>query len=61
MACYHQTCDAWSPSLDFAGAAQDADLFGAVARGLANGRDWPEWNPGSEFGAVRAETASALR
>ncbi|HYE27970.1 MAG TPA: M28 family metallopeptidase [Allosphingosinicella sp.] len=59
--CYHQTCDEWRPDLDFTGAAQDVALFYDIGRDLAFGGDWPEWNAGSEFRAIRARTASARR
>ena len=59
--CYHQTCDEWRPDLDFAGAAQDVALFYDIGRELAFGRDWPEWNPESEFRAIRERTAAARR
>ena len=42
--CYHQTCDAWAPSWDLRGAAQEAELFYAIGARLANSRDWPQWN-----------------
>jgi len=57
--CYHQTCDAWSPSWNLAGAAQEAELFYAIGDRLANSREWPQWNPTSEFAKVRAKSASA--
>lgn len=57
--CYHQTCDAWSPSWDLRGAAQEADLFYAIGYRLANSRAWPRWNPTSEFAAIRAQSDSA--
>lgn len=56
MRCYHQTCDAWTPELDFTGAAQDVMLVHHVASRLANGRDWPEWRAESEFRAVRGQS-----
>ncbi|MBX7248843.1 MAG: M28 family peptidase [Caulobacteraceae bacterium] len=56
---YHQPSDAWNPAWRFDGAAQDLQLAFDVTRRLANSRDWPGWNPGSEFGAVRE--ASAVR
>ena len=61
MRCYHQTCDAWSPGWDLRGAAADAQALYAVGQGLANSRDWPAWREGSEFAAVRAESAAARR
>jgi len=56
--CYHQTCDAWSPGWNLAGAAQEAELFYAIGARLANSRDWPQWRPTSEFAKVRAQSAS---
>jgi len=55
-ACYHQTCDAWSPSWNLGGAVQEAALFQAIGARLANSRQWPAWKPGSEFGKVRQES-----
>jgi len=56
--CYHQTCDAWSPSWNLDGAAQEAELFYAIGARLANGREWPQWSQGSEFRKVREESAA---
>ena len=56
--CYHQTCDAWAPTWNLQGAAQEAELFYAIGARLANSREWPQWNPTSEFAKVRAESAS---
>jgi Zn-dependent M28 family amino/carboxypeptidase len=61
MRCYHQTCDAWEPTWDLRGAAQDVDLFRAIGAKLASGRAWPEWRDGSEFKGVRRETAGERR
>ena len=57
--CYHQTCDAWAPTWNLKGAAQEAELFYAIGARLANSRDWPQWRPSSEFAKVRAQSASA--
>jgi Zn-dependent M28 family amino/carboxypeptidase len=56
--CYHQTCDAWSPDWNLAGAAQDVDLVYEAGRGIANSPAWPSWSAGSEFRAVREATAA---
>ena len=53
MACYHQACDAWSPTWDLIGAARDVDLAYAVGRDLAFSNAWPKWSAGSEFRAAR--------
>ncbi|WP_205480114.1 M28 family metallopeptidase [Sphingomonas arenae] len=59
--CYHQTCDAWSPDWDLRGAAQEAELMYSIGARLANSREWPGWQSGSEFGQVREKSAAARR
>jgi len=59
--CYHQTCDSWDPDWDLRGAAQDIELFRAIIQDLGNSRRWPEWKAGSEFKAVREQSADARR
>jgi Zn-dependent M28 family amino/carboxypeptidase len=59
--CYHQTCDSWSPNWDLRGAAQEAELFYAIGSRLANDREWPKWNPQSEFAKVRQESAASRK
>ena len=56
--CYHQACDAWSADWNLDGAVQEAELFYAIGARLANGREWPGWKQGSEFGKVRRESVS---
>jgi Zn-dependent M28 family amino/carboxypeptidase len=56
--CYHKACDAWSADWNLLGAAQDVALVYEMARDLVDSRQWPTWNPGSEFGAVREKTKS---
>jgi len=56
--CYHQVCDNWTPAWDLRGAAADVALLLDAGGRLANSKAWPDWNPGSEFKAVRAETAA---
>jgi Zn-dependent M28 family amino/carboxypeptidase len=58
--CYHQTCDRWDASWDLRGAAQDIDLFAAVADRLANSREWPTWAQASEFKAA-GDALAAIR
>lgn len=57
--CYHQTCDAWSPDWDLRGAAQDIELFRTIIEELGNSTRWPQWKAGSEFKAIRAQSADA--
>ena len=59
--CYHQPCDAWSPDWDRRGAAQDASLAWRIGRELAFSQAWPQWRSGSEFRAVREESATQRR
>ena len=54
--CYHQTCDEWSPDWDLRGAIMDMELFHTIVRELGDSRRWPQWNPGSEFRAVRTKS-----
>jgi Zn-dependent M28 family amino/carboxypeptidase len=59
--CYHQACDNWSPAWDLRGAAADVALLLDAGGKLANSTAWPDWNDGSEFKAVRAETKADRR
>ncbi|TPG13565.1 M28 family metallopeptidase [Sphingomonas oligophenolica] len=61
MKCYHQTCDMWDPSWDLRGAADDVGLYLTIGQRLANSRSWPTWRGGSEFKAIREQTAAARR
>ena len=56
--CYHQTCDAWDPYWDLRGAVMDVELFHTIIRDLGDSRRWPQWKPGSEFRAIREESAA---
>jgi Zn-dependent M28 family amino/carboxypeptidase len=56
--CYHQTCDAWDPDWDLRGAVMDVELFHTIIRDLGDSRRWPQWKPGSEFRAIREESAA---
>lgn len=59
--CYHQTCDVWDPEWDLRGAAQDIESFRLIVEDLANSKRWPDWKPGSEFKAIREQSADARR
>src|SRR6478609_9560778 len=41
---YHQPSDEWSPTWDFRGMAEDANLLHMLGRDLANSRAWPDWS-----------------
>ncbi len=57
--CYHQTCDAWSPDWDLRGAADDIALFRIILEDLGNSKRWPKWKSGSEFKAIREQSAES--
>ena len=56
---YHKPSDEYSPDWDLSGAADNVVLFFDVATVLANSRDWPNWNAGTEFKAKRDESSAA--
>jgi Zn-dependent M28 family amino/carboxypeptidase len=56
--CYHQPCDAWTPEWNLDGAVMDIDLVRRLAVELAGSDRWPDWKDGSEFKAVRAQSAA---
>lgn len=58
---YHQQKDEWSESLDFSGEAQDVQLIYTVSRALASSTRWPQWRAGSEFKALRDQSAERRR
>jgi Zn-dependent M28 family amino/carboxypeptidase len=51
---YHQTTDEFDPAWTFAGTAQEARVAYELGRALADDGSWPGWNPGTEYGGVRA-------
>jgi len=59
--CYHQPCDAWTPSWDPAGHAADTLLVYDLGLELANSRTWPTWEDGSEFRKARQQSEAARR
>ncbi|MCW0200007.1 M20/M25/M40 family metallo-hydrolase [Sphingopyxis sp.] len=57
--CYHQACDAWDASWNLDGAVQDIQIFYRIGDELARSAKWPQWKPGSEFKAIRDQSAAA--
>lgn len=55
MKCYHQTCDRWTETSNFEGAAEDVKLLLLMGKDLAFSDRWPEWLPNSEFKTKRAQ------
>lgn len=56
---YHKPSDEYSKDMDLRGAAMDVDLFFSVGQALANSDNWPQWNEGSEFKAIREASLNA--
>lgn len=56
---YHQPADEWSADLDFSGLVADLEVLEALGRRIAASGEWPEWKSGSEFKAVREQSAAA--
>jgi Zn-dependent M28 family amino/carboxypeptidase len=51
---YHTPQDEYKPErYDLSGVVQDAQLLYKVGLNLANSKEWPKWNEGSEFKAIR--------
>ena len=59
--CYHQACDAWGPDWNLDGAVQDISLFYTIGDELARSARWPGWKDGSEFKAIRDQSAAARK
>ena len=59
--CYHQACDAWGPDWNLDGAVQDIALFYTIGDELARSDRWPGWKAGSEFKAIRDQSAAARK
>ena len=49
---YHQASDEWLPSWDLRGEVMSLSLLHGLGRTLANSRNWPAWQEGSEFKAI---------
>ncbi|HEU0098521.1 MAG TPA: M28 family metallopeptidase [Allosphingosinicella sp.] len=50
---YHQPSDEYDPRWDWSGAIRDLEIYWMIGRELADSTDWPNWNPGDEFRAIR--------
>ena len=54
--CYHQPCDQFDPAWTFAGTVQEATVAYVLGNDVANSSDWPTWNAGNEYEALRGKT-----
>lgn len=50
---YHKVSDEVKPDWDLTGAIEDLQLLFVVGHEIAQGNEWPEWKPGTEFKAKR--------
>ncbi len=50
---YHQPSDEYDPKWNWEGAIRDLEIYWLIGRELADSTDWPNWNPGDEFRAIR--------
>ncbi len=53
---YHKPADKFDPDWDMKAAVADAEALLQVGLQVANGENWPEWKPGTEFRAIREES-----
>lgn len=58
---YHRPSDEFSGDWNMEGALKDLGLLFEVGRRLAYSAAWPQWKTGSEFKAVREQTAANRR
>lgn len=50
---YHTPRDKFDPNWDLRGAVQDLQIAYDVGKALADSHDWPDWNQGNQFRAIR--------
>ncbi|MCF6274194.1 MAG: M28 family metallopeptidase [Robiginitomaculum sp.] len=52
---YHAPSDEYDNSWDLSGIEQMTEIFYELGNGIANSRDWPNWNETAEFRSLRDE------
>ncbi len=55
---YHQPADEWQADWTFAGMVHDLPMLYTLGRQLAESNEWPNWGTGSEFRAIRDQSAA---
>ncbi len=50
---YHRVSDEYHADWNVSGALDDLQLYFQIGTAISNGSDWPNWNDGSEFKALR--------
>ncbi|MFN3388468.1 MAG: M28 family metallopeptidase [Allosphingosinicella sp.] len=56
---YHGPKDEYDESWDWSGAIRELQIFWQIGRELATTTDWPNWNEGDEFRAIRDRSRAA--
>jgi Zn-dependent M28 family amino/carboxypeptidase len=56
---YHKPADNYDPNWDLSGVIEDVQALYAVGKRLADESTFPQWLPGSQFGAVREASLKA--
>jgi Zn-dependent M28 family amino/carboxypeptidase len=56
---YHGPNDEYDAGWDWSGAIRELQIYWAIGRALATGSDWPNWNEGDEFRAIRDRSRAA--
>jgi Zn-dependent M28 family amino/carboxypeptidase len=56
---YHQPSDEYSDDWNWDGIVQDVEMYYALGRLLADSDQWPNWNEGDEFRAIRDKACAA--
>ena len=56
---YHAPSDEYDNSWDLSGIEQTTEIFYELGLGIANSRDWPNWNKTAEFRSLRDEMMKA--
>jgi len=56
---YHKPADNYDPNWDLSGVIEDVQALYAVGKRLADESAFPQWLPGSQFGAVREASLKA--
>ncbi|MGQ0661062.1 M28 family peptidase [Sphingosinicella sp.] len=58
---YHGPDDEYDENWDWSGAMRELRIFYRIGRELAESNEWPNWNQGDEFRAIRDRTADQRR
>lgn len=57
---YHKPGDEYRADWDWSGAVRDLGIYYRIGRELAEGTEWPNWNEGDEFRAIRDRSRASV-